>query len=261
MIIDIQFNQGAADWPHMKELVLAAEQAGFGTIWNLDHFSGAMFDNASMNECFTSLGAWAAVTTTVGLGSLVANVTNRTPGLLAVSAASVHHLSGGRFTLGLGAGAAPGTKWGAEQDALGIDLLPRMAQRHARLADVVAEVRAILAPERPGKYAGFPTVDPPIRTVIGVNSVQLAAYAGRECDGVNVAWWNPQRGDFVRAARAEAGGRSFDASVWDFFSPEMCDPAHPTNRAYLDDGIDHVILLVRGAPSPAVIADCARYLG
>lgn len=260
VIVDIQFNQGAADWSRMRELVLAAEEAGFGTLWNLDHFSGTMFGADSMNECFSSLAAWAAVTSTVKVGTLVANVTNRSPGLLAVSAATIHDVSGGRFTLGVGAGAAPGSPWGAEQEALGIPLLPRMADRHARLAEVVGEMRAILSPDRDPALAGFPVVSPAFPVIVGVNSLSLAEYAGRNCDGVNVGFHHGKRGEFVRAAREAAAGKPFDASVWDFFSPEMCDPAHPANSAHEAMGIDHVILLVKGAPAPEVIAGCARYL-
>jgi hypothetical protein len=48
--------------------------------------------------------------------------------------------------------------------------------------------------------------------------------------------------------------------VWDFFSPAMCDTDHPANAAFRSIGIDHVILLVQGAPDPAVVAGCARML-
>lgn len=260
MIVDIQFNQGAAGWHHMKELVLAAEEAGFGTVWNLDHFSGAQFENASMNECFSSLGAWAAVTTSVGLGSLVTNVTNRSAGLLALAVATVQDVSGGRFTLGLGAGAAPGSRWAREQEVLGIEIPATMPERHRRLAAVVSEMRAILDADRDEKYAGFPSLGEPVRTIVGVNSVALAEYAGRECDGVNVGWWNPRRTEFIGAARAAAGDRRIDCSVWDFFSPEICDPSHPSHAAFRAEGMDRIILLVRGAPAPEVIASCGRYL-
>lgn len=260
VIVDIQFNQGAADWPRMRELVLAAEEAGFGTLWNLDHFSGALFGAESMNECFSSLSAWAAVTSTIKVGTLVTNVMNRTPGLLAVSAATVQNISGGRFTLGLGAGAAPGSPWGAEQDALGIPMLPTMAERHARLAAVVDEMRSILSPSRDAKFDGFPVTATPVPTIVGLNSAALAEYAGRHCDGVNVGFHHERRAEFVRVAREAAGDKPFDASVWDFFSPEMCDPAHPANAAFRAIGLDHTILLVKGAPDPSVIAGCARYL-
>ena len=260
VIVDIQFNQGAADWPHMRELVLAAEEAGFGTLWNLDHYSGTMFGADSMNECFSSLSAWAAVTSTIKVGTLVTNVMNRSAGLLAVSAATVQNISGGRFTLGVGAGAAPGSPWGAEQDALGIPMLPRMADRHARLASVVEEMRTILSPARDPKFAGFPVADTPIPVIVGVNSASLAEYAGRHCDGVNVGFHHEKRAEFVRVAREAAGDKAFDASVWDFFSPEMCDPDHPANVGFRDIGLDHTILLVKGAPDPSVIAGCSRYL-
>lgn len=260
MIIDIQFNQGAAPWSQMRELVLAAEEAGFGTVWNLDHFSGKMFGNDSMNECFSSLSAWAAVTSRIGLGSLVTNVNTRSAGLLAVSVATVQNVSGSRFTLGVGAGSAPGSPWGAEMEALGIEMLPRMAQRHEHLARTVAEMRRILSPERDAALEGFPVLQDPVRTIVGVNSMPLAQYAGRECDGVNVSYWHPERAAFAAAAREAAGDRPFDVSVWDFFSTEMCDADHPANVSFGGMGIEHVILLVKGAPDPAVIASCARYL-
>ena len=141
-----------------------------------------------------------------------------------------------------------------------MELLPTMAARHARLAGVVDEMRAILSPERSAKFAGFPQPAQQVRTIVGVNSVALAEYAGRQCDGVNVGWWSPRRAEFVAAARKAAGDKVFDCSVWDFFSPDNCDPDHPSNVAFREEGIEHVILLVRGAPSPEVIASSARHL-
>ncbi|MFM8601868.1 MAG: hypothetical protein ACKODP_07315, partial [Actinomycetota bacterium] len=100
-----------------------------------------------------------------------------------------------------------------------------------------------------------------VRTVVGVNSPALASRAGEHFDGINVRFNHPDRAEFVRLARAAAGDRPFDVSVWDFFSPEMCDEGHPANQAFRSIGIDHVILLVQGAPDPAVIAACASRLG
>lgn len=260
MRFDIQFNQGACGFAQMREAVIAAEEAGFGAVWNLDHFSGKPFGSDTMNECFSSLAAWAAVTTTVGLGTLVANVMNRTAGLLALNVATLDSISGGRFTLGVGAGAAPNTPFSAEQDALGISLLPRMAERHDRLVEVVGEVRRILSPGRGPEFEGFPAMDSHVRTVVGVNSPALARRAGEHFDGINVRFNHPDRAEFVRVATEAADGRPFDVSVWDFFSPAMCDADHPANAAFRSIGIDHVILLVQGAPDPAVVAGCARML-
>ncbi|MGA1362874.1 MAG: LLM class flavin-dependent oxidoreductase [Ilumatobacteraceae bacterium] len=260
MIVDLQLNQGAADWPRMREAVLAAEEAGFSTLWNLDHFSGAMFGADSMSECFTSLGAWAAVTRTIGLGTLVVNAVNRSAGLLAHSAATVQQVSGGRFTLGIGAGAAPGSKWAAEHDALGTRLLPTMTERHRHLADTVAEVRRILSPRRGNEFDGFPTLAEPLPVVVGANSTELARWAGENCDGVNVGHWNPQRAGIIAAAREAAVGRAFDASVWDAFSPELCDRGHPRAAEHTSIGASRLVLTVTSPPDPAAIASCARYL-
>jgi len=260
MRFDIQFNQGSCGFARMREAVVAAEQAGFGCVWNLDHFSGKPFGSDSMNECFATLASWAAVTDTVGLGTLVANVMNRTPGMLALSVATVDAISGGRFTLGVGAGAAPNTPFSAEQDALGIELLPRMSQRHDRLVATVGEMHRILSPSRGPEFEGFPVTPRPVPTIVGVNSSALASRAGALCDGINVRFNHPDRAEFVRVARKSAAGKPFDVSVWDFFSPEMCDADHPANAAFRAIGIDHVILLVQGAPDPDVVAGCARYL-
>ena len=260
MIVDLQLNQGAADWPRMREAVIAAEEAGFATLWNLDHFSGAMFGAASMSECFTSLGAWAAVTRTIGLGTLVVNAVNRSAGLLAHSAATVQQVSGGRFTLGIGAGAAPGSKWAAEHDALGTQLLPTMAERHRHLAGTLAEVRRILSADRGNEFDGFPLLAEPLRIVVGANSPALARWAGQNCDGVNVGLWNDKRADIITSALDAAGSRPFEASVWDTFAPEKCDPGHPVHAELGGLGASRLVLTVTGVPDPAAIASCARHL-
>ena len=261
LIVDLQLNQGAADWPRMREAVIAAEEAGFSALWNLDHFSGAMFGASSMSECFTSLGAWAAVTRTIGLGTLVVNAVNRSAGLLAHSVATVQQVSGGRFTLGIGAGAAPGSKWAAEHDALGTSLLPTMADRHRHLAGTVAEVRRILSPGRGSEFDGFPMLAEPLRIVVGANSTALARWAGENCDGVNVGHWNPKRAEIITAAREAAGPRRFEASVWDAFAPELCDPDHPRRAEHRAVGASRLVLTVTSAPDPAAIAACGAYLG
>ena len=101
MIIDLQLNQGSAQWPLLRDAGIAAEEAGFNTLWNLDHFSGSAFGSDSMMECFTSLTAWATTTSTIGLGTLVANVMNREPGLLANIVSSIQQMSGNRLILSL----------------------------------------------------------------------------------------------------------------------------------------------------------------
>ncbi len=260
MIIDIQFNQGSAPWQHMREAVLAAEATGYDTVWNLDHFSGAMFDSDSMMECFTSLTAWATATSTVNLGTLVTNINNRHPGLLANIVSSLQEISSGRLRLGIGAGTSPTSPYGAEQRALAMEVLPTMAERHQRLVENVGVMRNIWSGERDASFEGFPRphVVPPV--IVGVNSVGLASIAGRHFDGINTRFNHPQRAELVRVARAAAGGRHFDVSVWSPFVTEYADPAHPFHRELEAEGVDRLIMFDIGAPDLDLVQSVRRYL-
>ena len=261
MIIDFQINQGSGSWSVIREAVHAVEETGFNTLWNLDHFSGEMFQSESMSECFTSLTAWACVTTRVNLGTLVTNVNNRHPGLLANIVSTLQDVSGGRFILGVGAGAAPRSDWGAEQRALGIEMLPTMAQRHQRLLNSIETLRTLWSAERDDTFRGFPRphIEPPI--IAGTNSTELAVLAGQHLDGVNTRFNHPQRAEIIQAARnARQSDDHFDISVWAPFVAEYADPEHPLHRELEDEGVTRLILFEAGTPSPEKIAATAQYL-
>lgn len=262
MIVDLQVNQGSAPWPVLRDAALAAEEAGFSTLWNLDHFSGDMFGVDSMLECFTCLGAWAAITRRIGLGTLVANVNNRNAGLLANAATTVQEVSEGRLTLGVGSGASPTGPFGAEHRALGMALLPTMAERHDRLIEVVRTIREIWSPDRDELYRGFPRPARVPRVIAGVNSEGLARIAGPHLDGINIRFNHPERARLISTAiEASGGSPDFEASVWAWFEPELVDRAHSFHAELAAEGVGRLVLLVKGAPDPGVIASTARYFG
>ena len=260
MIIDIQFNQGAAPWQHMREAVLAAEATGYDTVWNLDHFSGVMFGSDSMSECFTSLTAWATATSTINIGTLVTNINNRHPGLLANIVSSLQDISSGRLRLGIGAGTSPTSPYGGEQRALAMEVLPTMAERHRRLVDNVEVMREIWSHDRDASFAGFPRpgVVPPV--IVGVNSPGLASIAGQHFDGINTRFNHPQRAELVRAALDAAGDRPFDVSVWSPFVTEYADPDHPFSKELAAEGVTRLIMFDTGAPDLALVQSVRRYL-
>ena len=261
MIVDLQLNQGSASWPLLRDAGIAAEEAGFGALWNLDHFSGAAFGSDSMLECFTSLSAWASATTTIGLGTLVTNVMNREPGLLANIVSSIQQISDNRLILGIGAGAAPNTAFSAEQDALGISLLPKMVDRHKRLVEVVETMRSMWAKDRDERFEGFPRPVKQTPIIVGVNSMALAIRAGQTTDGVNTRFNHPERAALLSAAREASGNRSdFDTSVWSWFEPEYADADHPFHKELVSEGVTRLIMFERGAPDVAAIAATAKYL-
>ncbi len=72
----------------------AAEQAGFDSIWVTERYFH--------EETFSLLGHLAASTDRMALGVGVVNPFTRHPALLAMAAATVDRLSGGRMVLGLG---------------------------------------------------------------------------------------------------------------------------------------------------------------
>ena len=202
MKIDIQYSPGTNDWPALRDAVLRAEADGYDTTWVFDHFDGQMVQgDRPMLECFTLLGALAAATTTIGLGTLVANVANRHTAVLAAAASSVQRISGGRFTLGLGAGTAPGSKWSGEHVVRGIPLQAGIDDRHLAVIEQIAAIRDL--PEE-------------MNVIVGVNSVRLATVAGTFADGINVRMSNDRASEFVKAAREAAANRPFEISGWSF---------------------------------------------
>ncbi len=85
----------------------AAEAAGFDRVFVMDHFyqlPGIGAPDEPMFECYSMLSALAQHTASVRLSALVTGNTYRHPTLLAKTITALDHVSGGRATLGIGAG-------------------------------------------------------------------------------------------------------------------------------------------------------------
>ncbi len=90
----------------LAEIARAADDAGFYSLWVMDHFFQIGMVGPPENdmlECYTTLGYLAAVTRRVKLGPMVAGVVYRHPGILVKSATTLDVLSGGRSYFGIGA--------------------------------------------------------------------------------------------------------------------------------------------------------------
>jgi probable F420-dependent oxidoreductase len=125
-------------WSEYVALARAAEAAGFDSLWVGDHLLYRDPERGPW-EAWTLLAALAAATESIRLGPLVACTAFHPPGLIAKMAATIDEVSGGRFTLGLGAG------WSADEfRAFG---LPH-DRRVARFAEAFAIVRGLLDGER-----------------------------------------------------------------------------------------------------------------
>ncbi len=237
--IDLQINPGNNEWPRLRDAALEAEAAGFGVLWGFDHFDGAVLDgDRPMLECFTLLGALAASTTTIGLGTLVVNVANRHPAVTAAAAISAQRISGGRLMLGIGAGASPTSPWAAEHRERRIALKETMAERHDALVEQISVIDAAL--DELGRSAAAPVPRFPIH--VGTNSVALARLAGEHADGLNVRMSHPRAGEFLDAARQAAGDRPFVTSGWAFVNDGI-DEARAQAEA---SGLDRLVLVELG---------------
>ena len=255
--IDLQVNQGQCSWAQLVEITHIAENNNFQTLWVDDHLSGEVMNAPSMPECFTVLGALAAITSTIKIGPLVANVGNRHPGVLASAAATVQNISGGRLVLGLGAGASPTSTFAAEQRALGIALPATMSERHARLEHTLDVLDEMWSPTRDEKFATFEMPCKLPTRILGVNSVALAKVAGMRTDGVNIRSSHPQRAEILRVAQdaASAVGKSnFIVSVWDWFDEALLDASSLARQQLASEGVNRLILLMRGVPDAKRLA-------
>ncbi|GLF95763.1 LLM class flavin-dependent oxidoreductase [Streptomyces yaizuensis] len=83
---------------------LRAEQLGFHTAYTYDHLSWRTFRDGPWYGALPTLAAAAGVTGRIRLGTLVTSPNFRHPVTLAKELMSLDDLSGGRFTLGIGAG-------------------------------------------------------------------------------------------------------------------------------------------------------------
>ncbi|UDY35192.1 LLM class F420-dependent oxidoreductase [Dermatobacter hominis] len=123
-----------------------AEDAGFDRVMVMDHFyqlPGIGEPDEPMLECYTTLAALAQHTSRVRLSALVTGNTYRNPALLAKTITTLDHVSGGRATLGIGAG------WfELEHDALGFEF-GTFSDRFEKLDEALQIIVPMLRGERP----------------------------------------------------------------------------------------------------------------
>lgn len=99
--------------PVLADIARTADEAGFYSLWVMDHFfqigsrdrrdSGLGPPEDEMLEGYSALSYFAGLTERVKLGTLVAGVIYRFPGILVKTATTLDVLSGGRAYFGIGA--------------------------------------------------------------------------------------------------------------------------------------------------------------
>jgi alkanesulfonate monooxygenase SsuD/methylene tetrahydromethanopterin reductase-like flavin-dependent oxidoreductase (luciferase family) len=97
--------QEGVSWEQWLALAAACEEHGIEALFRSDHYlSQTAPDERGATDAWTLLAALAAATEKLRLGTLVSPVTFRPPAVVAKSAVTVDHISGGRVEVGMGAG-------------------------------------------------------------------------------------------------------------------------------------------------------------
>jgi probable F420-dependent oxidoreductase len=142
----LYMSQTHKSWAQILAEFQTAEELGFDSAWVADHLHD--FDDPTepathtYHESWTLLSAIAAQTSRIRIGVLVTNNGFRHPALLAKAAVTVDHVSGGRLTLGLGAG------WNElEHRRFGFDF-PPAAERVARFEEAAQIIDGLMRHER-----------------------------------------------------------------------------------------------------------------
>lgn len=170
----------AASWPDWCRQL---EAAGVDEISVADHLKPGLLPP------MPALAAAAAVTERVELSTMVINNELRHPAVLANEVASIVELSGGRFTLGIGAGYAED-----EHTAIG-QPLPPPAARVERLEEAVVVLRALLAGDtvttsgphvRLAEHSAAPRPSHAVRLLVGGGSKAVVRVAARHADIVGL---------------------------------------------------------------------------
>jgi len=139
--------QEGASYDDLLRVARATEDLGFDGFFRSDHYS-AFFGGDGLpgpTDAWVTLAGLARETSRIRLGTLVSPATFRLPGVLAISAAQVDAMSGGRLELGLGTGWHEG-----EHRAYGIPF-PPLAERFDRFEEQLQVVLGLWTAE--GAYS------------------------------------------------------------------------------------------------------------
>ncbi len=199
------FDKGGFDRRELIECVRAADASGYDSFW---------LPEAWERDAFTVLTELAAHTSRIHLATGIVNVFSRSPALIAMSAATLDEISGGRFRLGLGTSGAR-----VIEDFHGI----KFSHPLTRLRETIQIVRLLLAGERvdfEGRCfhlsrfkLGFKPVRARVPIYVAALTPKSLYQLGELADGWLPTHWPRERlRDGIAHIRAGAESRNRDAA-------------------------------------------------
>lgn len=187
--------------PALKEVVTTAEEAGFYSLWVMDHYYQikGLFGEAytdPMLEAYTTLGYFAGLTEKVQLGVLVTGVIYRHPAVLMKMVNTLDILSDGRAYFGIG------VAW-YEEEAKGNGIpYPSTSERFEQLEDQLKLAKALWSGDETsfaGKHFSAPAItnnprplsNPHPRIMIGgTGPNKTLRMVAQYADACNIGDWN-----------------------------------------------------------------------
>lgn len=220
---------------------LRAGEGALSSVWVSDHLQS---ESGPLLEGWTTLTYLAALAPSYRVGHLVLAQSFRNPALLAKMGATLQHLTGGRFVLGIGAG------WRAEEYAAYDYDFPSAGTRIEELGEAIDVVRTMWTSD-PATYAGSryrvteartePRPDPVPRILIGGQGPKLMRLVAEKADmwiwDYPVETWRPPYERLVRSC-AEVGRDLAEITLAleaeAHFPADPADFAEPYRSGYLD---------------------------
>ena len=254
--------QEGVTWPQWLSIARACERLGFHALLTSDHYlSVVTTEEPGSNDAWTLLGALAASTERLRLGTMVSPVTFRLPAVLAKAATTVDRISGGRVELGMGAG-----WWDQEHRTHGIPF-PAAPERFEMLEEQLEIVHGLWSEDVfsfEGRYYALegcrflpkPVQRPHPPIVLGgKGGPRLARLVARWADGYNRVGGTPNElrasiervGDAVDRAGRDRASVTMSFMTWVFVGrtdaewrdradrARRMDPTAGSLEEYLDD--------------------------
>lgn len=134
--------QQGASYDELLAAAQATHAGGFSGFFRSDHLlkMGSVSGLPGPTDSYVTLAGLAREVPDIRLGTLVTSATFRHPSMLAIAAANVDQMSGGRLDLGLGAG-----WYEAEHRAYGVPFASGVRERFDRLEEQLAVITGLWA--------------------------------------------------------------------------------------------------------------------
>jgi F420-dependent oxidoreductase-like protein len=242
-----------------------ADESGFDHVWDFDHLAsiGDGGPDRPIYEGWTLQAAMAEATKRIRIGCLVTGNTYRNPALLAKSAVTVDHISGGRLEFGIGAAWAE-----IEHQMYGFEGLDH---RVGRLSESLRIIKSLFTEERTnfeGRYYHFkdaianpkPIQKPHPPFWIGASGPSTLRLVARHADVWNIAGGDPARVKELTPMLEEACGAvgrnpsEIRRSIQFGWDGEDRGQLQDLCAQYLELGVTEQVIYLRGA-QPVALAE------